>query len=619
MGATDMAQRIPQTVIDEVRQKTNIVDLIGQYTQLVKRGKEWNGSCPFHEDRRPSLFVDEKKQVFHCFSCGRSGTIFSFLMEKENLTYPAAIESLAQAAGMPLDPRYQNQGEGPQEQRFTAIYQLYSAAQRLYQHILLNTTAGEQALDYLHEQRGVDDELIRQYGIGFVPSDNVLLSYAKEQELSPQLQNDSNLFLTNEAGQRRDRFANRIVWPIANASGQVVGFSGRALDSKNPIKYMNSPESEFFNKGQLLYNLDQVKNNIRQASTAMILEGFMDVMSVNMLDPAIGLATMGTALTNDHVRQIERLAKKVLLVYDGDQAGQNAAKRSIALINQEAPKIEVGVIVLPDNLDPDEMRLQRGLPALQNSLQQGVLTPVEFLVSAARTGRNLSNQAQYLDFLKEVMVILKQASPVEQDIQLNRLSEEFGTDKGALQQQLATTTFPKVRQETTDSGLILPPHALVEPDLNAYLPGSSISRIELAERGLIMAMIKSPAMMSYVKSQAGFAFVHSDYQLIMMLIEVYQQNVGSDFDLAKFMDFIQKPALNQKIMAIEREFGDLAVERDAVQDYLRVVMREAPYENKLNELTQAIRLAKQQHDDSKLIQLSTELINLKRQMQHDRR
>ncbi|MDF7626784.1 DNA primase [Lactobacillaceae bacterium L1_55_11] len=622
-----MAQRIPQAFIDEVRQKVNIVDVIGQYTQLVKRGRQWNGSCPFHEDRHPSLFVNEEKQVFHCFSCGRSGTVFSFIMDKEGLTYPQAILNLAESAGLSVDPSYENAGRSQADQRFQAVYQLHTDAQRLYQHILLHTTAGEQALRYLTGERQLEPAVIEEYGIGFAPTDNALWRYAQEQKVDSKVIDTSNLFIKNEAGQDRDRFGGRVVWPIKNENGQVVGFSGRSLDPDNRIKYMNSPESPFFDKGKLLYSLDLAKSSIRQARTAMIFEGFMDVISANMAGDHLGVATMGTALTQDHVRRLSKMADRILLAYDGDEAGQNATKRSIELIRERAPQLEIGIISLPDNLDPDEMRRERGLPALKKALEQGILTPVEFLVNQARSGKNLSNQAQYLDFLREVMPVLKAAGPVEQDAQLSQLSAEFGTDKAALKQQLDETRLPSTKanrpQRTksayqprvSDDPLAPIDEPVPDPFGDAAANPPVISRVERAERGLLMAMIKSPAVMNQVKSIAGFAFVHPDYQLLLMLVDVYQAEYGADFDLAQFMDFIQKPELNQKLLAMDQEFGGFTIAQEAIQDYLRIIMTEAPLDAAVDRLTQAIRLAKQQHDDRKLVELTTELINLKRQMQ----
>lgn len=617
-----MASRIPDAFIDEVRKKVNIVDVIGEYTQLVKRGRQWNGSCPFHDDRHPSLFVEENKQVFNCFSCGRSGSVFSFIMEKEGLSYPEAVLSLAEKADMPVDQQLTVQAAHPIDSRTQAIYDLHSAAQRLYQHILLNTTSGETALAYLHDKRQLSDAAIKQFGIGFAPDDNVLLQYAKDQNIAPDILQASELFITNDQGVMRDRFAGRIVWPIKTAHGQVVGFSGRALASDNTIKYMNSPESPFFTKGKILYNFDRAKNQMRQTNTALVFEGFMDVISADMAGKTMGVATMGTALTPEHVQQLARVAQRILLVYDGDEAGQKAAKRAITLIRTHAQQVEIGIVHLPDQLDPDDLRIQRGTAALQQALEQNIQTPVEFLVNAARTGKNLSNQVQYLAFLQEVMQTLQQATPVEQDLQLTKIANEFGTSKQALQAQLqqtlaqsrarpaATQNYSKRTPKAYTDQMTPPPAAPADSEPRV---GQRLTKVEQAERALLMAMIKSPQVLAQVKATTGFAFVHPDYQLLMMLAAIYQGQHPEPFDLAQFMDFIQKPALNQKIMAIDRAYGDLTIEHEAIRDYLQIIMEEAPIEARVQELQQLINVAKQQHDDTKLLQLMTELINLKKQ------
>ncbi|GAP02671.1 DNA primase [Fructobacillus pseudoficulneus] len=641
-----MAERIPQSVIDEVRSQTNLVDLIQNYTQLVKRGREWNGSCPFHEDRRPSLFVDDKKQVFHCFSCGRSGTAFSFLMEKEGYTYPQAVLSLAKDLNISGLDKYEGQLSARQE-KYAGIFDLYSNAERLYTHILLNTTAGEQALEYLHNDRQLDDETIKRYGLGFVPSNNVLLSYAREHNLDEGLLKQSQLFLEQDDEISRDRFNNRVVWPIKDDRGQVRGFSGRSLDPDNPAKYMNSPESPFFNKGHLLYNFDQAKGSIRAGQPAMIFEGFMDVISAALAGAEGAVATMGTALTDAHVKELAKITDRILLIYDGDAAGQKAAKRSIPLIRQVAPQIEIGVITLPDGRDPDEIRRERGLDALKQALDHSVLTPTEFLIQAAKNGKNLQNQAQYLEFLKEAWPILTDASPVEQDYFLKQFSDEYGSDYAALKAELQqyqtsharTEKKPVAAKKANRSGFGSKQMDWQEPawdqddggnfdslnqmasagagyssssDIASHLD-EGISQVERAEQGLLMAMIKAPGILAYVKGLPDFAFVHPEYQLLMMLFEAYQQQAGQGFDLAGFMDFVQKPDLNQKMMAIDREFGTLEVQRDAVDDYLRIIMKEAPYQTQVENLKKKMALAMSQHDDTALIQLTTELVNLRKQ------
>ncbi|MDF7637105.1 DNA primase [Leuconostocaceae bacterium ESL0958] len=622
-----MAQRIPQAVIDEVRSKVDIVDVIRPYTDLVKRGREWNGSCPFHEDRHPSFFVDDQKQVFHCFSCGRSGTVFSFLMEKEGYSYPEAIVTLAKDAGLSIGDQYQQSAS--QQNRYQPIYDLYQRAQRLYTHILLNTTAGETALAYLKEERQLDEATIRRYGLGYVPASNELLTYVRSQEMDESLLTASNLFYERDGQLQGDRFAKRIVWPIQNERGQTLGFSGRSLDPDNPAKYMNSPESPFFNKGKLLYHLDQAQQTIRSKGQVMIFEGFMDVMAADLAGHEEAVATMGTALTGDHVKLLKRLADRVILVYDGDAAGQKAAKRAIPLLSAQAPDLELGVIKLPDEHDPDEIRRLQGRQALADVLNQTVLTPTEFLIQGAKNGRNLSKQSQYLDFLKEAMAVLANASPVEQDYFLHQFEQEYGTSRSALESELAQAQAaqPSVAdREFAEAGPDLPEGlpsdlqgagpgpATVNPGQSVWAdrPRPQVSQVEQAERGLLMAMMKEPAVYDRVQAMPNFAFQHPDYQLIMMLIAAYQQEHKGPFDLAAFMDYLQKPALNQKLMAMDRDFGTLEVQPDAVDDYLRLILKEGPFEEQVQAIEAQMAVAKSQHDDQALLSLSAQLIQLKR-------
>ncbi|WP_242977407.1 toprim domain-containing protein, partial [Fructobacillus ficulneus] len=422
------------------------------------------------------------------------------------------------------------------------------------------------------------------------------------------------------------------------------GFSGRSLDPNNPAKYMNSPESPFFNKGHLLYNFDQARGPIRAGQPAMIFEGFMDVISATIAGAEGAVATMGTALTETHVKDLAKITDRILLVYDGDAAGQKAAKRSIPLIRQQAPQVEIGVISLPDGRDPDEVRREQGVEALKAALDDGVLTPTEFLIQAAKNGKNLENQAAYLDFLKEAWPILAVASPVEQDYFLRHFSEDYGSDLAALQSEFQAYQENQPSQGPVETGSQnfdqpsdwVAPSGWSDNDLPAWQPeegnsggsqpylatapvqqfDSTLTRVERAEQGLLMAMIKSPAMLTYVKSLPDFAFVHPEYQLLMMLFEAYQQQAGPDFDLAGFLDFVQKPDLNQKVMAIDREFGTLEVQRDAVDDYLRVILKDAPYESQMATLDKKLSLARNQHDNAAIIQITTEIINLKRTYSH---
>ncbi|MDN6253410.1 MAG: DNA primase, partial [Lactiplantibacillus plantarum] len=244
-----MANRIPEEKVEQVRSAVNIADFIGQYVQLKKAGKNLFGLCPFHEERTPSFSVNEQKQIFHCFSCGRGGNVFSFIMDLENLSFPEAVVKVADFGHIDLPASYtaQSQPAAPKDQQQADLLKLYADSAKMYQHILVNTELGEPALKYLHE-RGLDDETIKTFGIGYAPANQLLLDFFKEHQTDYQLLRQSGLFIENQAGDLRDRFVDRVLFPIKDASGRVIAFSGRILKkSPNEPKYLNSPETKLFN------------------------------------------------------------------------------------------------------------------------------------------------------------------------------------------------------------------------------------------------------------------------------------------------------------------------------------------------------------------------------------
>ena len=601
-----MAGLIPDELITRVREATNIVDVIGQYTTLTKKGRQWNGICAFHEERTPSLFVDENKQVFNCFSCGRSGSVIQFVMEKEGLTFPETIIQLAEQADIPLEG-VQTQRTGVDETT-RQLWQLQDEAQRLYHHILMNTNSGADALAYLHDKRQLTDDVLDTFKIGFAPTNNALLTYFKEQQISRTVLLASELFIEDDAGELRDRFAGRIVFPLRNERGQVVGFSGRALDAGNKIKYMNSPESPLFNKSRLLFNFDLARAELRQTRTAIVFEGFMDVIAAQIAGVTTGVATMGTALTPEHVQLLQKNVDRILLAYDGDAAGQTATKRALSVIHDVNPQLNVGIIQLPDKLDPDEVRLKYGAPALGKALQQRIQTPLEFQIQAARADKNLSQENDYLAFINDVLQILATATPVEQDLHLARLSQEFGTSRQALFDQLQ-----QVKPRQVQSA----PKRQARPAEQNWIPEAparvreTVDYVEQAEKALVMAVLKDAQIYTQVAQMANFQFVHPVYQTLFLMAGIYHQQ-HAKFQLATFLDLLQKPDLNQKMIGIDRAFGDEPVNQSAVNDHLKIILENGPLEQQIKRAQMQLQEAIAQQDDTKMLQVTAQLVQLRK-------
>ncbi|HEY4400097.1 MAG TPA: DNA primase [Lactobacillaceae bacterium] len=601
-----MAGLIPDELITRVREATNIVDVIGQYTTLTKKGRQWNGICAFHEERTPSLFVDENKQVFNCFSCGRSGSVIQFVMEKEGLTFPETIIHLAEQADIPLEG-VQTQRTGVNETT-RQLWQLQDEAQRLYHHILMNTNSGADALAYLRDKRQLTDDVLDTFKIGFAPTNNALLTYFKEQQISRTVLLASELFIEDDAGELRDRFAGRIVFPLRNERGQVVGFSGRALDAGNKIKYMNSPESPLFNKSRLLFNFDLARAELRQTRTAIVFEGFMDVIAAQIAGVPTGVATMGTALTPEHVQLLQKNVDRILLAYDGDAAGQTATKRALSVIHDVNPQLNVGIIQLPDKLDPDEVRLKYGASALGKALQKRIQTPLEFQIQAARADKNLSQENDYLAFINDVLQILATATPVEQDLHLARLSQEFGTSRQALFEQLQQVkprqvqSAPKRQARPTEQNWI--------PEAPARMR-ETVDYVEQAEKALVMAVLKDAQIYTQVAQMANFQFVHPVYQTLFLMAGIYHQQ-HPKFQLATFLDLLQKPDLNQKMIGIDRAFGDEPVNQSAVNDHLKIILENGPLEQQIKRAQMQLQEAIAQQDDTKMLQATAQLVQLRK-------
>ncbi|MDU4240403.1 MAG: DNA primase, partial [Limosilactobacillus fermentum] len=328
--------QIPRETIDQLRNQVDIADVISQDIQLKKQGKNLMGHCPFHEDATPSFSVNEEKQYFYCFSCHRSGDVFSYLEQAHDLSFMEAVEQVATTAGVDL-PRESNGPSGESASPNTPLYRLHEEASRLYHHVLVNTVAGQPALNYL-TKRGLSRELIDQFNLGFAPArgeEDLLVKYFTQKGIDYQLMRASGLFTEDQTGQLHDRFFDRVIYPIKNANGQPIAFSGRLLAKKateNAPKYLNSPETPIFNKRRTLFNLDQAKKAARKEGHLTLFEGFMDVISAFGAGVRSGIASMGTSFTDEQVAVIARTTDKLTICYDGDAAGQNAINRALTML-----------------------------------------------------------------------------------------------------------------------------------------------------------------------------------------------------------------------------------------------------------------------------------------------
>ncbi|WP_435404151.1 DNA primase [Lactiplantibacillus plantarum] len=623
-----MANRIPEEKVEQVRSAVNIADFIGQYVQLKKAGKNLFGLCPFHEERTPSFSVNEQKQIFHCFSCGRGGNVFSFIMDLENLSFPEAVVKMADFGHIDLPASYtaQSQPAAPKDQQQADLLKLYADSAKMYQHILVNTELGEPALKYLHE-RGLDDETIKTFGIGYAPANQLLLDFFKEHQSDYQLLRQSGLFIENQAGDLRDRFVDRVLFPIKDASGRVIAFSGRILKkSPNEPKYLNSPETKLFNKRSVLFNFDLARGPIRQQKSVVLFEGFMDVIAAYRSGIQNGVASMGTSLTDEQIYMLERVTDTLYVCYDSDMPGQKATDRALKLLGGNS-RLNLGVIQMPDGMDPDEYLRAQGQEKFVQVFEDGKQTPTAFEMQYLKHDLNLQNTPDQLTYLQAVLQQLAQlSSSVEQDLYLNQLVAEFDLDKDDLKQQLRSLVGQQAVRRGgghSDEPQVAPPPApapLGPPP--ATVDGSTnsgpLSRVEKAERLLLYRLLNDHDVWLRVMAIAGFHFVHDSYQQILVYAEAYFKT-HNQFDLGNFTDFMTDSDLQPVVTSLE--FMDVANEssKEEIADLVNVIMNQQPLVEQINSKKAELTAAKQIGNRDLVQQLTLALIDLYRQQQQVQR
>ncbi|EMC2418915.1 DNA primase [Enterococcus faecalis] len=625
-----MAQRIPQEVIEEVRHRTNIVDIIGQYVQLKKSGKNYMGLCPFHEERSPSFSVAEDKQIFHCFGCGKGGTVFNFLQEIEGISFPESVKRVADLEHLSVDFDWSEPREvadTPENQQRQSLLQLHSKAAELYHHILVNTKIGEPALNYLLE-RGLTQELIETFQIGFAPQKRDFLSQVfKNEQLDETLFEPSGLFVQRDNGTFLDRFYQRIMFPINDPQGNVIAFSGRLLKTADfpgdeMPKYLNSPETTLFNKRETLFNFDRARKEIRKENTVLLFEGFMDVIAAWQSGVKSGVASMGTSLTNEQIRRLERVAKEVVICYDGDNAGVQATNRAIQLL-QENSHFDLSIVSIPEKLDPDEYVRKYGAEAFQNLANHGRETVFSFKMNYHRLTRNMNNEKEQLDYVNELLRELTNVqSPLERDRYLNQIAQEFKLSVHSLEEQFnqlkqeQRSVQRQERQQFYQDEMMPPP--MEEPvfEENHVQNKLPLTQVQKAERSLLFRLMNEQGVRQTIQQLPDFSFAHDEYQELYFLLESYA-TLHQSFDIADFINFLQDNQTKQ--LAIEIAYQNLSEESSEreVADLLHVIA--------LSSIAEAIEQKKIQQQEAKRVgnqqleaELTMEIIQLARQLKAQR-
>jgi DNA primase len=362
-----MAGRIPENKIDEVRTAADIVEIISGYVTLKKRGRNFLGLCPFHDEKTPSFSVSPEKQIFHCFGCGKGGNVFTFLMEHEKFSFIEAIKSLADRYGIIL-PRYEKRDDSRTERMLYAN----SVAATYFQSNLKNKKYRDRIESYLYDKRGLTPDIVEKFQLGLATDDwHSLEQYAEKKDLKPQELAEAGLIIkSDKTGEYYDRFRMRLMIPIYNLGGKIVGFGGRTLKKGETIKYMNSPETPVYNKSFILYGMNFAKTAIRDAGSAILVEGYFDFLSLYQAGIENVVAVSGTSFTPQQAKLLGRFAQKAYLFFDADSAGRNAALRSVEYFFNAG--IDPIIVDQPPGQDPDSFVREHGPEAVHKLLAEGV-------------------------------------------------------------------------------------------------------------------------------------------------------------------------------------------------------------------------------------------------------
>ncbi len=476
-----MLQGIAEELINEIRQRTDLVTLVGEYLKLERRGKNMVGLCPFHSEKTPSFSVSPDKQLYHCFGCGASGNAFTLIMELEKMTFPEAARFLAERAQIKIPDRREE--PTVKERLQEKIYNINLAAARYYAYCLKNTTAGRQAYTYLRN-RGISDDAIGCFMLGYAPAGwTGFYDFARKKGASPDLMLRAGLINPGRNRGYYDRFRDRIIFPIFNTGGKVAGFGGRtmATGKKEGPKYLNSPQSPVFDKSAILYGLNFARDEIRRRKKAIVMEGYIDVIAAHQSGLKNSVASLGTALTGEQCRLLRYQTDTVVTAYDSDSAGEAATWRSLTIL--QAAGCLVQIAEMPEGSDPDSFIQKFGAEAF-NKLVEEACPIIEYRLGQLKKKYNLQTDQGRVGYIKDIMPLIHTAvNRVEQDYYLKRAAEEIGVDENALRSELKRQSKDKNRlpegRKEEDSGVGLVAISPAEKILLSLMLQSK----EIADRG----------------------------------------------------------------------------------------------------------------------------------------
>lgn len=530
-------------LIDEIRAHVNIVDIISSYLPLTKKGKNYFGVCPFHDDHSPSMSVSEEKQIFTCFSCGASGNVFKFLQDYENISFLESVKKCADISGISF-----SYGAEKKYNKNQDLLDMYLFASKLYQNNLYSSL-GKEAREYLNTRK-LDDEIIKEFQIGLALNEPSILTDALKRKYDDKRLLSSGLISEGEYN-LYDTYRNRIMFPLYDLSGNIVGYNGRIYNSSNKSdsKYINSRETAIFKKGELLFNYHRAKEQARDYKFVIIVEGQIDAIRCHQAGYKNVVASLGTAITKEHAMLLRKLSSNIILCFDGDKAGEKATNSAI----EELAKlgIEPKIVRLPANLDPDEYILKNGKESFAD-LINNPLNIMEYKEKLLKRNIDLNNTKDLADYTN---LMIKELSKIEdevlREISINKLATETKLDVKFIKSKLEKPKEIKVIKHNNKV---------------------KYSKYEKSEQALIYYMLKSDKVIKIYEKK--ITHMPTDrYRLLALKIDCFYKEKGY-IDIADFMTYIHDDEASTKALSeiISLDLKD-EVDEEAILDYLNNIKR----------------------------------------------
>ncbi|MDS3984746.1 DNA primase [Staphylococcus capitis] len=551
--------RIDQSVINEIKDKTDILDLVSEYVKLEKRGRNYIGLCPFHDEKTPSFTVSEDKQICHCFGCKKGGNVFQFTQEIKDVPFVEAVKELGERVNIKVDvgqTQYNQQSQMASDD--LKMIEMHELIQDYYHYALMKTVEGEEALNYLR-QRGFTDELIKQRQIGYAPdSSHFCHDFLEKKGYDIELAYEAGLLSRNEENfSYYDRFRNRIMFPLKNAQGRIVGYSGRTYNNQEP-KYLNSPETPIFQKRRLLYNLDKARKSIRQNDEIVLLEGFMDVIKSDYAGLKQVVASMGTQLSQEHMTFLKKLTNNITLMFDGDYAGREATLKTGQALLQQG--LNVYVIQLPSGMDPDEYIGKYGNEAFLNFVAKDKKAFVLFKVESHQDEINNNDLAYERHFREATHDIAQVQSTILRNKLIQDVANIFNMSPEMIYHEIGSNNMPQVA----------PAEYGYSPQSGSQL-FNNLTKNEKAERALLKHFMKDKdTFINYYQKISDDDFTNKYFKSIFNILHDYFSK-HDNYSISDVMQYIDSNELREAFIELDQYTLNDEPYENEIEDYILII------------------------------------------------